>query len=118
MGVIDELIRPFRGLGLFAEQRLHVGVLEIGEVARDVGQVLTDALGHGQVFADEKVRGLGPALSHVDEGAIGGPLVGPGPLAQPLDLFEDEFQASDYVPGALDGAEADWLAQATRALGT
>ena len=50
-------------------------MLEVGEVARDLGQVLADALGHFEIVVDVLVGRLGPSLDDVDERTIGGALV-------------------------------------------
>jgi len=76
-------------------------------------------LENGQIFVDEEVGRLGPALGHVDERAVGGLLVGLGALAQVLDLVEDEFEALfgsqhgaislRYGPGSLVGWGKDFV---------
>ena len=83
----------FGGFGRVAEQRLHVGVLEILDMTRDVSQVLADPLGHFQILADIEIGRLGPALGHVDQGAVGGLLVRLVALTERLHLVQDELQA-------------------------
>ncbi len=68
-------------------------MLEIGDVALQIGEILADALRQFQIPVDIKVCRLGPPLGEVDEGAVGGPLVGPITLAQGLYLVENEFYA-------------------------
>ena len=68
-------------------------MLQVGEVARYVGQVLTDTLGHFEVVVDVLIGGLGPALEEIDERAVGGALVRLATAAERLDPLEHEIQA-------------------------